>query len=49
MDKKKADPKAVKEVAGDPAFYNDQIDDSLEPIKASMATKKDDRPKHSSR
>ncbi len=49
MDKKKADPRAVKEVAGDPAFYNDQIDENLDPIKASMATEKDTKPKHSSR
>lgn len=36
MDKKKTDPKAVKEVAGDPAFYNDQIGNNLEPVKANF-------------
>lgn len=39
MDKKKADPKAVKEVAGDPAFYNDQIGSNKEPMKENMDKK----------
>lgn len=39
MDKKKADEKAVKEVLGDPAFYNDQIGNNLEPQKANMDKK----------
>lgn len=43
MDKKKVDPKVVKEVAGDPAFYNDQIGDNLEPMKANMDKKRKNR------
>jgi hypothetical protein len=39
MDKKKADPKAVKEVAGDSAFYNDQIGNNNEPLKKNMDEK----------
>ena len=42
MDKKErpADPKVVKEVLGDPAFYNDQIGENQEPIKKIMEEKK---------
>ncbi len=31
---KKADTKVVKDVLGDPAFYNDQIDSNNEPAKS---------------
>jgi hypothetical protein len=40
MDEKKADKKAVKEVSGDPAFYNDQIGENLEPMKANIEKQK---------
>lgn|GEM_PF-660752 len=39
MGKKKADPKVVKPVHGDPAFYNDQIGNNMEPVKSSMDKK----------
>jgi len=39
MGKKKADPKLVKPVHGDPAFYNDQIGNNMEPMKANMDRK----------
>jgi len=36
MKEKKADKNITKEVIGDPAFYNDQIAENKEPIKAVM-------------
>lgn len=41
MKEKKSDKKIVKEAAGDPAFYNDQITVNKEPLKAVMDRKKD--------
>lgn len=40
MDKKKIDPNVDKQVAGDPAFYNDQVNNNNEPIKATVDKKK---------
>lgn len=40
MKVKKADKNMEKEVLGDPAFYNDQIDENKEPIKAVMEKRK---------
>ncbi len=34
MKEKMRDKGIVKEAVGDPAFYNDQIDKSKEPVKA---------------
>ncbi|HHU90969.1 MAG TPA: hypothetical protein GXZ22_07950 [Clostridiaceae bacterium] len=39
MGKKKVNPKLNKPVHGDPAFYNDQIGNNLEPIKENMDKK----------
>lgn len=39
MDKKKVNPKTVKPVHGDPAFYNDQIGNNMEPVKSEMDKK----------
>jgi len=40
MKEKKRDKSIVKEAIGDPAFYNDQIDESKEPLKKTMEGKK---------
>lgn len=40
MKEKKADKNIVKEVLGDPAFYNDQIVENKEPLKAIIENKK---------
>ncbi len=41
MSEKKRDKNIVKDTIGDPAFYNDQIDNKKEPMKKSMDTKKE--------
>ncbi len=46
MKEKKRDKVIVKETAGDPAFYNDQIDKNKEPIKAAMENKKENKRKN---
>jgi len=43
MKEKKRDKSIVKEAIGDPAFYNDQIGESREPIKKVMEEKKGKR------
>lgn len=40
MKDKKKDKKLVGDAIGDPAFYNDQIGENKEPIKATMEKKK---------
>ncbi|MGE4284481.1 MAG: hypothetical protein AB7G87_12315 [Clostridia bacterium] len=47
MKEKKKDKDIVKDAIGDPAFYNDQIDENKEPMKAVMENKKDDKTKNS--
>lgn len=43
MKEKKSDKNIVKETAGDPAFYNDQIGNNKEPVKKNMKTPKDNK------
>ena len=40
MKEKKRDKSIVKEAIGDPAFYNDQINEKNEPVRAIMENKK---------
>ena len=40
MKEKKRDKSIVKEAIGDPAFYNDQIGENKEPMKAVIESKK---------
>ncbi|MGI6707305.1 MAG: hypothetical protein ACOX6S_14110 [Clostridia bacterium] len=40
MKEKKRDRNIVKETIGDPAFYNDQIDENKNPMKGEMEKKK---------
>jgi hypothetical protein len=46
MKEKKRDKDIVKEAIGDPAFYNDQIDENKEPVKARLEKKKRDKNKN---
>lgn len=39
MKEKKRDRNIVKEAVGDPAFYNDQIDENKNPMKGEMEKK----------
>lgn len=43
MKEKKKDKDIVKDAIGDPAFYNDQIGENKEPVKANMESKKRDK------
>lgn len=40
MKEKKKDKNIVNDPIGDPTFYNDQIGDNKEPVKANMDKKK---------
>lgn len=39
MKEKKRDPSITKDPVGDPAFYNDQIGENKEPMRADMKKK----------
>lgn len=45
MKEKKKDKKLVVDAIGDPAFYNDQIDENKEPIKQAIEKKKGNKSK----
>ncbi|MDF2523986.1 MAG: hypothetical protein K0R31_1627 [Clostridiales bacterium] len=45
MNEKKRDQNIVKEAIGDPSFYNDQITQGNEPIKAVMKDNKNEKSK----
>jgi len=40
MKEKKRDRSIIKEAVGDPAFYNDQIDENKHPMKGEMEKRK---------